>query len=686
MNKYIFLVLFFAISVIGKSQPVITGFSPVKAMQGAVITINGSGFDANTGGNIVYFGAAKAAVNAASATQLTVTVPYGSTYAPISIINNNTHLWGVSSINFLPASKNTTTTITSSTFSVTPVTTAAGASSYDNMLLTDFNQDGKVDIISTIASGLDAIICCWKNTSTTGTISFSNVQQLTIPIGSTYKLKGIAVGDLNADGYMDIIETHCPSSTSYISYFLNNGASASASSSDQFSSISTITIAASGFWSNEIAIADFNKDGLNDIVVGGNGSSSFYGMVILKNTSSSPNTPSFSELPKVTGRNDFRSLLLGDIDVDGILDITSIGYYSSGKSVDAFRNQSTVSSFNFSNSSGGYNTANLTSGCLADINSDGKLDVVECGISGEFYIHENTSSVGSISLASSGVSISRSSTATIYNIDSGDLNGDGKPDIVFTNYTSSTPAISIYQNAGNSGTITSSSLSSEINISIGSSNGQSVRIADFDNDGNNDFVVLNTSSSTGIRVYRNLSNGTSMPVSWLTFTGKQVHGNVQLNWSTASELINSHYEIQRSNDAINFSSVGRVNAAINPDVTNYYQYLDYYPLPGVSFYRLKQFDLDGKFSYSSVIQINGVDAKEFNAFVNVASGTLQVRIPQSASSVCLLYLYDASGRLIAKRQVLTGRNDIDFSQSDSGMYFVQVVSGNSVVYSTKVVK
>jgi hypothetical protein len=668
MKRYILLLLFFVISTIAKSQPVITSFSPAKAVQGSVLTINGSGFNANTTNNIVYLGAAKATVTAASSTQLTVTVPYGSSYAPISVLNTSNNLWGCSGSYFLPVSKNTTPAITSSTFSLTSFANSAGASSYDKMLLADFNQDGKVDIISTIASASDAIVCFWKNTSTLGNISFSNVQQLTIPIGSSYKLDGIAIGDLNADGYLDIVETHCPSTTSYVSYFLNNGASASASSSDQFSSVSTITIAASGFWSNEIAIVDFNKDGLNDIVVGGNGSSSFYGMVVLKNTSSIANSPSFSELPKVTGRNDFRSLLTGDIDGDGEVDIASIGYYSSGKSIDIFRNQSTVSTISFTNSSGGYSSANLTTGCLADINGDGKLDVIACGINGAFYVHENTSSVGTVSFSSSGISITRSATATINSVDSGDLNGDGKPDVVFTNYTTSTPGISIFQNTGNSGAITSSSLSSEVNISL-DFNGQSVRIADFDSDGNNDFVVLSTSASTGLRVYRNLSNGAPMPVTWQSFTAEKQETASLLKWSTASEQNTKDFEVQHSTNTLSWTPLGSVMAAGNSTTTRQYSFTHATPFKGnvYNYYRILQRDLDGKSSYSKIASlIYDESGPDVFVYPNPATETVTVYLAESQD----VRLINVAGATVWKGTLSAGRNQIPITNLAKGVYWV----------------
>jgi hypothetical protein len=674
MKRYILLLLFFVISTIAKSQPVITSFSPAKAVQGSVLTINGSGFNANTTNNIVYLGAAKATVTAASSTQLTVTVPYGSSYAPISVLNTSNNLWGCSGSYFLPVSKNATPTITSSTFSVTSFANSPGAGSYDQMLIADINQDGKVDIISTIASASDAIITFWKNTSTLGNISFSNVQQLTIPIGSSNKLCGIAIGDLNADGYLDIVETHLPSTISYVSYFLNNGASASAGSNNQFSSINTITISASGFWSNEIAIADFNKDGLNDIVVGGRGSSSFYGMVVLKNNSSIANSPSFSELPTVTGRNDFRSLLTGDIDRDGEVDIASIGYYSSGKSIDIFRNQSTVTTISFSNSSGGYSSANLTTGRLADINGDGKLDVIACGISGAFYVHENTSSVGTVSLSSSGVSITRSAIAPIYSADSGDLNGDGKPDVVFTNYTNSTPGISIFQNTGNPGAITSSSLSSEINISISLGNGISVRIADFDNDGNNDFVFLNSNTSAGLRVYRNLSNGVPMPVTWQSFTAEKQGKASLLKWSTASEQNTKDFEVQHSTNTLSWTPLGTIPAAGNSTTTRQYSFTHATPFKGgvYNYYRILQRDLDGEFSYSKIASlIYDEPGSDVFVYPNPATGTVTIYLAESQE----VRLINLAGATVWKGTLAAGRNQLPLTHLAKGIYWVLTETG-----------
>src|SRR5436190_8234677 len=67
---------------------VITGFSPSAAAAGASVAISGTNFSADLAGNIVYFGAVRAQVSAASVTNLTVTVPAGAVYGPITATVN----------------------------------------------------------------------------------------------------------------------------------------------------------------------------------------------------------------------------------------------------------------------------------------------------------------------------------------------------------------------------------------------------------------------------------------------------------------------------------------------------------------------------------------------------------------------------------------------------------------------
>src|SRR5690349_4311223 len=70
------------------AQPVVNSFSPASGPVGTTVTITGSNFSAMAGDNIVFFGAVKAPVTAATSTSLTVKVPTGATYQPITVTTN----------------------------------------------------------------------------------------------------------------------------------------------------------------------------------------------------------------------------------------------------------------------------------------------------------------------------------------------------------------------------------------------------------------------------------------------------------------------------------------------------------------------------------------------------------------------------------------------------------------------
>src|SRR5262249_13039962 len=69
--------------------PVITSFSPSSGPAGSSVTITGTGFNAGIGSNVVYLGGVKATVTAATATSITVTVPTGTAWQPITVTSNN---------------------------------------------------------------------------------------------------------------------------------------------------------------------------------------------------------------------------------------------------------------------------------------------------------------------------------------------------------------------------------------------------------------------------------------------------------------------------------------------------------------------------------------------------------------------------------------------------------------------
>ena len=94
------IILFFFTRTFAQA-PVITSFSPTSGATGTIVTITGTGFNTTAANNIVFFGATMATVTAASTTSLTVTVPVGASYQPISVLNGSKALIGYSAKPFI---------------------------------------------------------------------------------------------------------------------------------------------------------------------------------------------------------------------------------------------------------------------------------------------------------------------------------------------------------------------------------------------------------------------------------------------------------------------------------------------------------------------------------------------------------------------------------------------------------
>jgi Secretion system C-terminal sorting domain len=105
------------------------------------------------------------------------------------------------------------------------------------------------------------------------------------------------------------------------------------------------------------------------------------------------------------------------------------------------------------------------------------------------------------------------------------------------------------------------------------------------------------------------------PVKLLTFGATKFNTDILVKWETAQELNNSHFIIERSSDGISFSSVGQVKGNENSNVIVAYNFLDVNAPTVNLYYRLKQVDVDGTFTYSDVVLVRA--GKSSNSTISI---------------------------------------------------------------------
>ena len=173
----------------------------------------------------------------------------------------------------------------------------------------------------------------------------------------------------------------------------------------------------------------------------------------------------------------------------------------------------------------------------------------------------------------------------------------------------------------------------------------------------------------------------SFPVGLQYFKGEVENDVVvRLTWGTASETNNSHFDIERSIDGSLFEPLIRVPGAGTTMQDQSYSALDEKPLPGVSYYRLKQTDLDGTYSYQGVVEIYLDESLEVKAhvrvFPNPASTQLMISIQLNEGMPAEMSLLNATGqKVLHKRLNLkqgVNQHQLDVSAYPPGIYFAFV--------------
>lgn len=197
-----------------------------------------------------------------------------------------------------------------------------------------------------------------------------------------------------------------------------------------------------------------------------------------------------------------------------------------------------------------------------------------------------------------------------------------------------------------------------------------------------------TSSVGGLTSFSPFSVGKKavLPIELLSFTANYNGKTVDLKWATASELNNDYFTIERSADAVNFELINSTDGAGNSTQTLFYSTVDDAPLNGISYYRLKQTDFDGNFSYSNIVSVDIEKNNGFQilyTFNSIENGILNVTV--NCGNNCLLNfeLYDMTGKKVfSSNENISGSNrnvSIPSKNLSNGIYLLKVYNGEKMI-------
>jgi hypothetical protein len=150
-----------------------------------------------------------------------------------------------------------------------------------------------------------------------------------------------------------------------------------------------------------------------------------------------------------------------------------------------------------------------------------------------------------------------------------------------------------------------------------------------------------------------------------------------LEWGTTQEENHDRFIVEHSIDGNVFSDIGEVRIPVNSDQgTNHYEFLHERPKQGINYYRLRQIDLDERYTHSEIQTVffeGYASANALSLFPNPTSGNLQVRF-QEAISASEVQVYTLTGNLLAVEQLNKGNSVIELNTSTlpAGIYFVSI--------------
>jgi gliding motility-associated-like protein len=459
--------------------PTISGFSPLSAYVNDTVTISGTNFSSIAANNTVRIGRIRATIVSATTTQIKAIVPFGAVNERIFVTVSGRTC--ISVANFLQ--KHLRCSDTLSTSSLSSAVAFATGTNPQNIKAADIDGDGKSDLL--LGNMTSSTLSVLRNTSTNGVINSSTfASKVDITTGASSRL--ISIVDFDGDGKLDVA---VPSYNANMVSILRN---TSTPGTISFAAKVDFNLPGQGFNS---AVADFNMDGKPDLVV----TTIFANKITVFPNTSTIGTISFGTSFDFTTGASVTSVDAGDINLDGKPEILVAN--AGSNTISVYRNVHTTGSLISTSFAAKFDIAvtNPVAVKAVDFDGDGTLDIGVTNGTGPHYfsVLRNLYTTGALNASSFATKVDVATGAGPQFFSTGDINGDGKVDIVTPN--SQADNLSLIRNKSVPGTLL---FSAHVVFSTGLLPTGS-EIVDIDNDAMPDVAICSQNSSQAT-VFRNI--------------------------------------------------------------------------------------------------------------------------------------------------------------------------------------
>ncbi len=186
-------------------------------------------------------------------------------------------------------------------------------------------------------------------------------------------------------------------------------------------------------------------------------------------------------------------------------------------------------------------------------------------------------------------------------------------------------------------------------------------------------VSFNVTGFSGFIVQ---SSPTPLPLTWLNITGTlDARSRVNINWEVEEQQV-AGYDVERSTDGTHYSSMATLVS--QGDGRHVYHYAESQALDGMAYYRIRQTDKDGRYTFSKTLIMKGQAAGNVTVYPNPSKGMVTINITERSLMNTTARLYDIQGKELQQVRIVQSVTSLNLGNYKPGTYMLRLQNGATV--------